>query len=235
VILVSDPGTPPTLDTNIIARKNQNETIIDALTDKVVGRIPLGVDGQWADDVGHMKYDLGLRRAFVAVQQLPDPNSLNPNLLPPPGTAWLVEFDPISHKIVTRVHLPSDCYTPHGLAIDTTQHIAFIACVDEDPPSLIGFDLQTMQMIAGPAWPVAEEPDMVVLDHPLHLVFVACGVGITIFQENGRNLKWLATYIYGVSTHSLVVNEQTQEIYLPLPRVGGRPVLRIMRYNPNGT
>ncbi len=233
LIFVSNPGAPPTPDSNIIERKNQNETIINALTDKVVARIPLGVDGQWGDDVGHVKYDPGLHRAFVAVQQLADPNSLDPNLFPPPGTAWLVEFDPVKHQIVTRMKLPDACITPHGMAIDSSLHVAFIACVDEDPPSLIRVDLQTMKTISEPPWPVALKPDLVVLDNPLHLVFVACGAGISLFQENGRAFKWLGTYNFDVNTHTIAINEQTQEIYLPLVKEGGRPVLRILRYNAN--
>ncbi len=233
LILVSNPGNPPNADSNIVARKNQNETIINALTDTVVRRIPLGIDGQWGDDVGHVKYDPVLRRAFVSVQQLPNPDDPNPNLLPPPGTARLVEFDPASGKVITRMKLPYACLTPHGMAIDTDLHIAYIACVDEDPPSLIRVNLQTMQTIAEPPWPVALSPDMVMLDHPLHLVFVACSAGISIFQENGQAFKWLATYTFGVNTHSIAINEQTQEIYLPLAKEGNRPVLRILRYTPN--
>lgn len=235
LILVSNPGTPPTPDSNIIERKNQNETIINALTDRVVARIPLGIDGQWGDDVGHVKYDPGLHRAFVSVQQLADPDSPNPNLLPPPGTAWLVEFDPVKHQVVTRMKLPSDCITPHGMAIDTDLHIAFIACVDENPASLIRVDLQTMKPVSEPSWSVALKPDLVVFDQPLHLVYVACGAGISIFQENGRAFKWLGTYNFGVNTHTIAINEQTQEIYIPLVKEGNRPVLRIMRYNPNAT
>jgi hypothetical protein len=233
LIFVSDPGTPPTLDSNIIERKNQNETIINALTDKVVARIPLGVDGQWGDDVGHVRYDPGLHRAFVAVQQLADPNSPNPNLLPPPGTAWLVEFDPVKHQIVTRMKLPDACITPHGMTIDTSLHIAFIACVDENPSSLIRVNLQTMKPISEPPWPIPLKPDIVVLDNTLHLVFVACGAGIAIFQEHGRAFKWLGSYNFGVNTHTIAINEQTQEIYVPLVKEGGRPVLRILRYNPS--
>jgi hypothetical protein len=92
-----------------------------------------------------------------------------------------------------------------------------------------------MRTISEPPWPVALKPDIIVLDNTLHLVYVACGAGISIFQENGRSLRWLATYNFGTSTHTLMVNEQTQEIYLPLVRIGNRPVLRIMSYNPNGT
>ncbi len=231
LILVSNPGNPPNPDSNIIERKNQNETIINALTDKVVGRIPLGIDGQWGDDVGHVKYDPVLHRAFVSVQQLPNPDDPNPNLLPPPGTARLVEFNPASGKVITRMKLPYDCLTPHGMAIDTDLHIAYIACVDEDPPSLIRVNLQTMQTISEPPWPVALNPDIVTLDQPLHLVFVACAAGISIFQANGQALKWMGTYTFGVNTHSIAINEQTQEIYLPLAKEGNRPVLRILRYN----
>lgn len=231
LILVSNPGNPPSPDSNIIARKNQNETIINALTDKVIGRIPLGIDGQWGDDVGHVKYDPVLRRAFVSVQQLPNPDDPNPNLLPPPGTARLVEFDPASGKVITRMKLPYDCLTPHGMAIDTGLHIAYIACVDEDPPSLIRVNLQTMQTISERPWPVALNPDIVTLDQPLHLVFVACAAGISIFQANGSAFRWLGTYTFGVNSHSIAINEQTQEIYLPLAKEGNRPVLRILRYD----
>lgn len=233
LIAVSNPGTPPNADTNIIARKNQNETFIDALTDKVVARVPLGIDGQWGDDVGHVKFDSGLHRFYVAVQQLADPNSLDPNLLPPPGTAWLVAIDPATFHVASRMKLPNNCITPHGMTIDTALHIAFIACVDEDPPSLIRVDLQSMRVFPEAPWPVALKPDIVVLDSTHHLLYVACGAGIALFQEQGRALKWLGTYPFGVSTHTLAVNEQTQEIYLPLIRQGNRPVLRILRYNPN--
>jgi DNA-binding beta-propeller fold protein YncE len=230
-IFVSDPGTPPTADSNIIERKNQNEAVINALTDKLIAKIPLGIDGQWGDDVGHAKFDPGLHRLFVNVQQLADPNSPNANLLPPPGTAWLVSINPVTRRVVTRIKLPDSCITPHGMAIDTEQHIAFIACIDADPTSLVRVDLQAMKVIPEAPWPIQVKPDMVAIDSSSHLVFVASGVGITLFQEEGRNLKWLGDYNSGLSMHTIAINEQTHEIYLPMPRVGNRPVLRIMHYN----
>jgi len=232
LIIVSNPGTPPTLDSNIIDRKNQNETIINALTDTVVARIPLGIDGKWGDDVGHVKYDPGLHRAFVVVQQLPDPDDPNPNLLPPPGTAWLVEIDPPMHRVVSRMKLPYLCLTPHGVALDTEQHIAFIACVDETPPSMVRVDTQALAVISEQPWPLELKPDIIMLDTQLHMVFVGCGVGLAVFQEEGRNLKSLGYFNYGINMHTVAVNEETHELYLPLTRVGNRPVLRIMRYNP---
>lgn len=231
LIFVSDPGTPPDPDSNIIERKNQNEAVINARTDKLVTEIPLGIDGQWGDDVGHVKFDPGLHRIFVNVQQLADPNSPNPNLLPPPGTSWLVSINPVTRRVVTRLKLPDVCITPHGMAIDTEQHIAFIACVDADPTSMIRVDLQAMQVIAEKPWPIDVKPDMVAIDSSSHLVFVASGVGLTLYQEEGRGLKWLGNYATGLNTHTIAINEQTHEIYLPMPRIGNRPVLRIMHYN----
>src|SRR5207248_3319093 len=164
----------------------------------------------WGDDVGHVRFDPGLHRVYVTVQQLPYPDDPNPNLLPPPGTAWLVAIDPIAHRVITRLNLPRSCSTPHGMALDTTQHIAFIACIDT--ANLIRVDLQTMEVIPEPSWPLAQNPDMIVMDHSLHLLYVACATGIVMFQIDGRALKWLGTYTPGVNTHSLAVNEQTHEI-----------------------
>jgi hypothetical protein len=232
LLLVSNPGTPANPDkTNAIDRKNQNETLIDALTDKIVARVMLGVDGKWGDDVGHVRFDPQLHRIFVAVQQLADPDSLDPNLLPPAGTSWLVAIDPLTYKVTTRLKLPDFCITPHGLGIDTATHIAFVACVDASPASLLRVDLQKMKVIVEAPWPVEASPDMISFDTSLHLLYVASSAGISIFKENGPAFKWLGSYTYGVNTHSLAVDEETHNIYIPLAKMGGRPVLRIMHYN----
>lgn len=120
------------------------------------------------------------------------------------------------------------------MSIDTEQHIAFIACIDAAPPSLYRIDLRTLRVFREPPWSLPVKPDMIALDHPLRLLYVACSAGIALFQEEGRSLRWLGTYTYGVNTHSLAVNEETHEIYLPFVRVGSRPVLRIRRYDLNG-
>jgi hypothetical protein len=184
--------------------------------------------------VGHVRFDAGLHHVFVVVQQLPNPDDPNPNRLPPPGTARLVAIDPATFRIITRLTLPDSCFTPHGLAIDTQQHIAFIACIDASPPSLLRVDLQAMTVFPEPPWTVEAKPDILALDRSLHLLYVACGAGISLFKEEGRTLQWLGNYTFGTNTHTIAVNEETHEVYLPLIRVGNRPVLRIMRFNPNG-
>src|SRR5258706_5448788 len=212
LIFVSNPGNPANPDqSQAIDRKNQNETVIDALTDKVITRIPLGIDGKWGDDVGHVRFDPGLHRIFVVVQQLPNPDDPNPNLLPPPGTARLVAIDPVTLRVITRLTLPNFCFTPHGLTIDPLEHIAFIACIDADPPSILRVDLQTMKIIVKPPWPVQLKPDILAFDRPLQILYVGTAVGISIFKEDGRQLEWLGNYSYGGNNHTVAVNEVTHE------------------------
>src|SRR5437588_7555812 len=70
LVFVAVPGAPANPDqSNAVDKKNQNVNVIDALTDKVVERVPLGMDGMWGDDVGHVRFDPGLHEVFVAVQQ----------------------------------------------------------------------------------------------------------------------------------------------------------------------
>jgi DNA-binding beta-propeller fold protein YncE len=227
MVFVSNIGRPANPDkSQVIDRKNQNETVINALTDKVIGRIRMGIDGKWGDSVGHVRYDPGLHRVFVVVQQLPNPYDPNPPLLP----AHLVAINPVLQVVVTRLTLPKFCINPHGMTIDAQHHIAFIACVDADPPSLVRVDLQTMRVIAEHPWPVQVKPDVLVFDRPSQLLFVGSSVGLSVFKETGRQLQWLGNYSFGLNTHTVAVDPATDDVYLPVPRLGNRPVLRIMRY-----
>jgi YVTN family beta-propeller protein len=265
-IFVSDVGAPadPTKTLNA-DRHNQNVTVIDALTDKVITKINLGLlpllPGEnvmsvknapkvpvtqpgsiplYGHDVGHSKYDAGLQRVFVTSQILPNGDDRNPLLLPPPGTGELIAIDPIKATIVQRIVLPVKCSTPHGMDIDTDQQVAFIACTNFDSSrnlfqNLLRVDLRTMTVI--PTDPVkarlAGGPDIVLIDHRFHVLFVACKGGISVFDEKAGEFHKLGDYILGKGTHTIAIDEVTQEIYLP-QFAGGRPILRIGRYNPNG-
>lgn len=265
-IFVSDPGTPADPNKTLNAdRQNENVTVINALTDKVISKINLGLlpllPGEntttvtnapkvpvtqpgniplYGHDVGHNKYDAGLQRVFVTSQILPNGDDPNPLLLPPPGTGELIAIDPINATIVQRIVLPVTCSTPHGMDIDTDQQIAFIACTDFDSArnifqNLLRVDLRTMTVI--PTDPVnarlAGGPDIVLIDHTFHVIFIACKGGISVFDEKAGEFKKLGDYVLGKGTHTIAIDEQTQEIFLPQIS-GGIPILRIGRYYPNG-
>ena len=268
-IFVSDPGAPPDITgPQNPCRSLMNIGVINALTDQVIGRINFGflplLPGEQAPtsptpvancndlkinlasvpayghDVGHSDYDPTLRHLYVASQINPNADDPNPYILPPPHTGEFVSINPVTLKVDQRIVLPAYCSTPHGMAIDPSQHVAFVACTDFDQAAklyenLIRIDLNTMTVI--PADPnlmrLAPAPDLVRLDASAHLLFVACVGGITIFDETPGNFHRLGAYIVGKETHTIAINEQSQEMYFTM-FAGGRPILRIERYNPNG-
>lgn len=243
-VFVSDVGLP-TPDT--INPKNQNIAVIDTNTNNVtkinIGHLPK-LPGESAAltkfgyDIGHLHYDPLLHLIFVTTQQLTDQKVGNV-LNPPPGTGELVSIDPIAQTVVGRLQLPKTCGTPHGMNIDLQQHTAFIACTQVDPDNhlvqnLIRVNVQSMKVISDPLLLLASKPDVVILDQPLHLLFVGCVAGISVFDESSGHIRKLGDYVLGKNTHTLAVDEKTQLIYLPMPDVGGRPTLRIAKYNTNG-
>jgi DNA-binding beta-propeller fold protein YncE len=228
-IFVGDPGAAISPDNANIALKNQNVAVIDAITNKLITRIPLGIHPPFGDDVGHIQFDPVTHSVFVVTLPLQDQN-LNLRANPP---SFLAVIDPIALKVVSHVKLPDKCLAPHGLVIDAQQREAFVACVDSQ--NLTRLDLQTMQPFPGPLLPVAFNPDIVRLDRSLHLLFIGCAGGISIFDESGRGLKKLGDYFLGGgSHHTIAIDEATQLVYLPQPSVGDRPILRVIKYVANG-
>jgi DNA-binding beta-propeller fold protein YncE len=248
-LFVSDPGAPApdAKDQANPSPDNQNVAVIDLKTRKVtkisMGHLPK-LPNEHADlvkfgyDVGHNKYDPVLHRIFVNITQLTDQNVAAPADAPA-GTGELVEIDPVAQKVVARLQLPDSCGVPHGLGVDAVHSIAFIACteVSDDQnlaQNLVRVDVRTMKVIPDPYTPLAAKPDMIILDHKLQVLFVACSSGISVFDIQGGNLKKLGDYIIGKGTHTLAVNEATNELYSPQTDIGGRPMLRIVIYHPNG-
>jgi hypothetical protein len=261
LIFVSDPGSPPNDQNMNPLKSNENVAVIDAVHDKYIklknlGSVPLlpgekapaneispGNIPLYGHDVGHNKYDTGLHMLFVTSQVLPDANNLDPYLLPPPGTGEFFEIDPVTLTIVKEINLPVTCSTPHGLTIDSQQHVGFMACMDFGGPqnlfeNLVRVDLTTMTVI--PTDPstarLASGPDIVVIDNTLHLVFVGCVGGVSIFDVKAGEFHKLGDELVGKQTHTIatVFDDQTQVVLVFMPIiVGGRPVLRITRYNPN--
>lgn len=254
-IFVSDPGTPidPLKSANT-DRKNQNVMVIDAIHDKLLSQISLGFlplfGGEqapttqpgnvptWGHDVGHNDYDLG--HDYITSQILPNSDDPNAYILPPPHTAEFIAINAVTMKIDNRVVLPASCGTPHGMTIDRNQHIAYVACTDFDPQTnlfehLIRISLPAMTVL--PDDPnttrLATGSDLVRIDHAANLLFVAGSDGITIFDEKSGEFHRLGIAVVGHGTHSIGIDEQTQEMFFPI-LAGGLPVLRVTRYNPNG-
>lgn len=257
------PGQSQPIQNENVDPAKENIYVLDPLTLKVlvrinIGRLPRlpGEDLSKGEDVpiptvagnipkfgykvGQLKYDDVTHRVYVVIQASADRN-IRPHPLPPLGTAELVTVDPASDKIVNRTDLPELCNTPHALVLDTERSIAYIDCIGVEPDlslvqHVVRMDLNTLQ--AFPDDPsqhiVAPNPNMLALDLLQHLLFVACAGGITVFDVRPGHFHKLGNYIIGRNTLSIIIDESTQFIYLPVVSSGGRPTLYIAKYNPNG-
>jgi DNA-binding beta-propeller fold protein YncE len=218
-IFVSSPG-------------GQNQVVIDTRTNTLLPK-PIDLSGdKTGDDIGHTRYDPVSQRVFVVVQPF-QPNPKDPHS--PWPAAKLVAINPTTDSIVTSVTLPGECTSAHGLSLDSQQQVAFVACIDSQ--KLVMVDIRSIKVIGG-IQAVGFKPDIVAVDNNLHVLFVGCASGVSVFNESGASngaLQKLSDYtISSSSAHSLAVDENTHTIYIPLTDVGGRPVLRIEQYNPKG-
>jgi hypothetical protein len=253
-IFVSDPGTPLSLQTANTDPHNQNIAVIDAVQDKLLGLVNFGlkpllpgetapvVSGNlphWGRDVGHNDYDLG--HDYVALQIAANSDDPNAYLLPPNHTAEFAAINAVTLKIDQWIRLPASCSTPHGMTVDRDQHEAFVACTDFDPQTglfeyMLRVDLTTMTVIPDDPTKlsiVGTSPDLVRLDHALHVLFVSGSDGVVMFDESAGGFHRLSQAFIGHETHNIAINEETQQMYFAI-FAGGLPVVRICRYNPHG-
>lgn len=217
---------------------------IDAKSLRVSARFPAGgtPDGIAYDPVHRKAYvsnetgraetviDLGTTRALAPVEL--DGAAGNSVFDPVGGQVYvnirdrdeLVTIDPSTDTITTRIGL-SGCQSNHGLLVDGTRQLAFVAC--QDNATLLVVDLRTRQVTA--RFPTGRAPDVLAYDEGLHRLYVASESGVvSVFQQNDRSLHLLASAALARAAHTVAVDPATHRVYLPLENVGGHPVLRIM-------
>ena len=183
-------------------QSGETETVIDTQTNKRIATISL------EGEAGNTQFDPVSKHIFVNVQTRNE----------------LVEIDPNKDTIVARHPLPGANHN-HGLLIEPSQHLAFIAC--EGNAKLIVFDMQSMKVIATDS--VGKSPDVLAFDDGLHLLYVASESGmVSVFKEQGKVLKKVGEGVLASNAHSVAVDQQTHRAYFPIQNLKGKPVLRIM-------
>lgn len=259
---VKVPGQLPIMNENIDPQL-ESVYVFDALTLKVQARISIGtlprlpnedlsagedtpvptVNGnvpRFGYRIDQLQYDNVTHRVYL-LTEISENRNIRPHPNPPLGAAELVTIDPATVRIIRRTTLPPSCNLVHSLVLDTAQQIAYIDCtsVDTDPPliqHIARMNLRTMK--AFPDNPLDSElapaPFMMVLDRPLHLLFEACDGGIVVFDVRPGSFQKLGVYALVRNLTSIIVDEATQFIYLPVVSTGGRPTLYIAQYNPYG-
>lgn len=195
--------SPPTQTIFVSNQFGNSNTVISTKTLKPIATIDLG------GEVGNTQYDPGSQRIFAAVQT----------------RNQLVAINPQTNQVVGRYNTPG-CDHPHGLLIEPKQNQAFIAC--EDNARLAVFSVKTMQVSS--TYPVGSSPDVLAFDSELHRLYVASESGIlSIFDQQGDRVMKLEDIRVDPSAHTVAVDPHSHRVYLPLEKVGDRPVLRILQ------
>jgi YVTN family beta-propeller protein len=160
----------------------------------------------------------------VAAQETPSTISRRHILVAVHGVNLLAVIDPATNQIINRIPL-AGIKNPHGIALDTGDHTAFIA--GEENHSLAIVDLQTMKVLS--TYEVGEDPDVLASNPGLNRLYVSAESGtVTIFQNHRRSLALLGSFEMPHG-HTVSVDPKTHLVYVPLENIDGHPVLRIMQ------
>lgn len=179
------------------------DTVIDVASNKRIATIPLG------GEVGNTQYDPVSKHIFANVQT----------------RNQLVEIAPSTNRVISRTDLPS-AEGNHGLYIDASARLAFIACEGND--KLLALDLASRKVTA--SFDVARDPDVLAFDGSLGWLYVAGESGqVSLFKVQGTTITAIATAWLAPDAHVVAVDPVTHEAYFPLKAVKGTPMLRITR------
>ena len=184
------------------------DTVIDTTSNKRIATISLG------GEVGNTQYDSVSRHIFANAQTRDQ----------------LAEIDPATDKLVARINLPG-AKGNHGLYIDASARLAFIACEGND--RLLVLDLASRKVLA--SFDVAKDPDVLAFDPALGWLYVAGESGqVSVFKVRGKAVNALGTARLGPNAHVVAVDPVTHEAFFPLKPARGKSMLRITRPNPEG-
>lgn len=178
-------------------------TAIDIRSNRPVGTVPLG------GEVGNTRLDPRTGHILTLLQ----------------STGDLVEVDPATLKIVRRIPLP--CRWPHSLWIVDHPHRAFVTC--EKAARLLSVDIHSGR-VSSPL-STGKKPDVLTWDQKDRRLFVASESGVvSVYQDKTGMLSEISHRFLGKAAHSILFDPDNRSLYLPLENIGGRPVLRILRW-----
>jgi DNA-binding beta-propeller fold protein YncE len=178
------------------------ETVIDA-RGRRIATISLG------GDAGNVQYDSASGRILVDVQTRGE----------------IAIIDPRSNRIIRRLALQG-CASPHGLLVDSSRRLAFVAC--DANARLLTLDLRSMRVTGNDS--VGDTPDVLAFDSSLHRLYVSAESGVVaVFAEHAHSLTKLGQAMLAPHAHTVAVDPRTHLVYFPLESgSSGKPQLLIM-------
>jgi hypothetical protein len=175
--------------------------VVDAASNQLVQTLQAG------GEAGNTQYDAGSAMIYSNEQT----------------NNRLIGIDPKTDRIVSRDSLPG-CEGAHGLLIDATRRLAFIAC--EDNAKLITFSLARHAKVAEAS--IGAGPDVLAYDGPKRWLYVSSESGVvSIFEVGNDATRKIGQALLADNAHVVAVDPASHRAFFPLRDVGGRSVLRV--------
>jgi YVTN family beta-propeller protein len=181
--------------------------IIDVRKDEIVKTLTFD------SETGTPQYDKVSRKVYVNLR------SVN----------QVAAVDPATDTVVGRYPV-AGCEHNHGMALDPEGRRAFLLCGGNRTFTV--FDLDAHKSIAH--FPLPAGADVVKFDPGLRRAYAACSSGsITVIQEDAPDrFRKLEDFPVQPSIHSLAVDPVTHRVYAPEQTENGKPVARMVVYEP---
>jgi DNA-binding beta-propeller fold protein YncE len=156
--------------------------------------------------VGNVAYDPVGRQMLVAV----------------PSDNTLAAIEPASRRVNRRLKL-THCHHDHGLAVDPTARVAFVAC--DGNATLLTVNLR-MWAITG-SNRLGEDPDVLSYDAGNGHLWVAAESGwLTILARRGQAAHVIGSDYLADGAHVVAADATSHNAYLPIPKgPNGHPTL----------
>jgi DNA-binding beta-propeller fold protein YncE len=168
---------------------------------------------QFKSETGMPQYDNVAKKVYVNLR----------------STNEIAEIDPATDTVVGTYPVPG-CQYNHGMAVDSQHHRAFLLCGGSHTFTV--FALDTRQAVAH--FPLPQGADVVKFDPGLGRAYAACSSGfISVVQEDDpMHFRKIEDFPVQRLVHSLAVDTATHRLYAPEQEEDGRPVARILIYDP---
>jgi DNA-binding beta-propeller fold protein YncE len=199
---------PPFHKLYVSDERAETDIVVDVQNDKVVATL------NFKSETGMPQYDPVAKLVYVNLQQL--------NVM--------AVIDPATDKPVKPSYMVAPCKGNHGMALDPEHRRAFLVCEDNNLMAVI--DLDKHRVVT--TLPVANDPDVIKYDPGLKRIYVACYSGaISVIQEDDPDhFRKLEDFPAQHKVHSLAVDERTHRVYVPEEEENGKPVARMIVYEP---
>jgi DNA-binding beta-propeller fold protein YncE len=189
--------------------RGKAEAVVDVTKDEIVKTL------HFESETGMPQYDPVARKVYVNLQD----------------QGIFAVIDPATDAVVGRYPV-GKCKENHGMALDPEHHRAFLSC--EGNELMTVFDLDKNVPIA--FLPLAAGPDVIKFDPGLQRIYVACYSGaISVFhQDDADHYRKLEDFRVQHAVHTVAVDLKTHKLYTPEQEEDGKPVARMVVYEPVG-